>query len=354
VTADVIENIPYEDNTPGAPWQRGLLPASVTRTGNTLTGRFNDFAGRLILARSVTPAAGDGCIPQTITLNVGPQIRVGSIQYQVGVSGSFDLYTACDCGDLFTGKIVTVTGLPAWASYDAVTGLLSWTTPPDVAAMSLSVSVTNSLGQSLTSTVTFAKQVIITGFVYDTFTAPNGTRLGDHIGEDGVAWYAPGNISGNGGIINNDRASPMTNNVMIYRKQVTPTSNDYEVIATFDKLTQLSGESSGVLLRNSGEGEQGYLVRTNGTQWAILRMTATGVATSLGTYNDTFANGTSRTIRFRVVGSALTLFINDVAVITATDTTNAYPTGRVGVRMLPPRTATTGIHLTSIEARVVS
>ena len=353
VTTDVIENIPHEDTTPGAPWQRGLLPAGVTRTGNTINGRFNDRPGRLIMARSATPAAGDGCIPQTITLNIGPQIRASTIQYQVGVAGSFDLYAACDCGDLFIGKVITVTGLPAWASYSAATGLISWTNPPDAGTIAFSVSVTNSQGQSATASVSLVRQVVITGFVYDSFTDANGTRLGDHVGEDGVAWYAPGNISGNGGIINNDRASPMTNNVMIYRKQITPPSNDYEVTATFDKLTTISGESSGILLRNSGEGEQGYLVRTNGSQWGILRMTATGVATSLGTYNDIFANGTSRTIRFRVVGNVLTLYINNVAVLTVTDTTNAFPSGRVGVRMIPPRTATTGIHITHIEAQAV-
>ena len=195
----------------------------------------------------------------------------------------------------------------------------------------------------------------ISGFIYDTFTAADGTRLGDHVGEDNVGWRAPGNINGNGGIINNNRVSPMTNNVMIYRKQIDPPSNDYEVTGVIDKLTTISGESTGILLRNSGEGEQGYLCRTNGTSWAILRMTSTGASTALGSaYTDNIGNGTSRTFRFRVVGNTLTLFINDVAVITTTDPTNAFPTGRVGVRMIPPRTATTGMHLTSIEARVVS
>ena len=355
VTADVIENIPHEDNTPGAPWQRGLLPAGITRTGNTIAGRFNDFAGRLILARSATPATGDGCIPQTITINIGPQIRASNIQYQVGVAGSFDLYAACDCGDLFVGKVVTVTGLPAWATYSAATGLISWTNPPDVASINLTVSVTNSLGQSRTATVTLAKQAVISGFVLDTFTAADGTRLGDHVGEDGVSWYAPGNISGNSGVINNGRAAPITTPNMVYRKQITPPSNDYEVTATFDRLSTVSGESCGILLRNSGESEQGYLVRTNGTAWAIFRLAAGGSSTALGTaYNDTFAVGTSRTIRFRVVGSALTLYINDVAVITTTDATNAYPSGRVGVRLMPQKTATTGIQITSIEARVVA
>lgn len=355
ITTDVIENIPHEDNTPGAPWQRGLLPASITRTGNTLAGTFNDFAGRLILARSVTPQSGDGCIPQTITINIGPQIRTNNIQYQVGVAGSFDLYAACDCGDLHIGKQVTVTGLPAWATYNASTGLITWTNPPDVASINLTVTVTNSNGQSRTATVALAKQVTISGFIYDTFTAADGTRLGDHVGEDNVGWRAPGNINGNGGIINNNRVSPMTNNVMIYRKQIDPPSNDYEVTGVIDKLTTISGESTGILLRNSGEGEQGYLCRTNGTSWAILRMTSTGASTALGSaYTDNIGNGTSRTFRFRVVGNTLTLFINDVAVITTTDPTNAFPTGRVGVRMIPPRTATTGMHLTSIEARVVS
>lgn len=111
VTTDVIEMIPNDDNSPAQPWARGLLPASVTRTGNTLSGTISDQPGRLILARSATPVAGDGCVPQPITICVGPRISLSDMVFTVGDAISLDIYAARDCGDLHMGKQIAVTGL---------------------------------------------------------------------------------------------------------------------------------------------------------------------------------------------------------------------------------------------------
>ena len=153
VTSDVIEMIPNEDNSPAQPWVRGLLPASVTRTGNTLAGRIADQPGRLVLARSATPAAGDGCVPQPITICVGPRITLSDTTITDGDQINLDVYAACDCGDLHMGKQITVTGLAGTGlGYSAQTGLLTGTPPRG--AHSITISVTNALGQTATKQIT--------------------------------------------------------------------------------------------------------------------------------------------------------------------------------------------------------
>ena len=155
VTSDVIEMIPNEDNSPAQPWVRGLLPPSVTRTGNTLAGRIADQPGRLVLARSATPVQGDGCIPQPITILVGPTIRTNTANGTEGQPFSFDAYAAVDCGDLHAGKSITVTNLPAWATFTPATGLVTGT-PTGSGPFTFTLSGTNAVGQSVSGTVTGA------------------------------------------------------------------------------------------------------------------------------------------------------------------------------------------------------
>ena len=169
VTADVIEMLPNEDNSPAQPWVRGLLPPSVTRTGNTLAGRIADQPGRLILARSVTPAPGDGCVPQAITLCVGPTIRPRTAAGTAGTAFSFDAYAAVDCGDLHAGKAVTVTNLPAWATYNASTGLVTGT-PAAAGSFGFTVSGANAVGQSTSASIAVTIAAATTADVAPAFT----------------------------------------------------------------------------------------------------------------------------------------------------------------------------------------
>lgn len=169
VIADVIEMLPNEDNSPAQPWVRGLLPPSVTRAGNTLAGRIADQPGRLILARSVTPAPGDGCVPQPITLCVGPTIRPRTAAGTAGTAFSFDAYAAVDCGDLHAGKAVTVTNLPAWATYNASTGLVTGT-PAAAGSFGFTVSGTNAVGQSTSASIAVTIAAATTADVAPAFT----------------------------------------------------------------------------------------------------------------------------------------------------------------------------------------
>lgn len=171
VTADVIEMIPNEDNTPAQPWVRGLLPPSVTRTGNTLAGTIGDNPGQLVLARSATPALGDGCVPQPITIAVGPVVRWTGATFTEGQAVSVDLYALCDCGDLHIGKTVSVTGLAgSGLSYDASTGLLTGTIA--LGSFTPTITVTNSRGQTATRTVTVAAVAAGSAPAYTLWSGP--------------------------------------------------------------------------------------------------------------------------------------------------------------------------------------
>lgn len=171
VTADVIEMIPNDDNTPAQPWVRGLLPPSVTRTGNTLAGTIGDNPGQLVLARSATPALGDGCVPQPITIAVGPVVRWTGATFTEGQAVSVDLYALCDCGDLHIGKTVSVTGLAgSGLSYDASTGLLTGTIA--LGSFTPTITVTNSRGQTATRTVTVAAVAAGSAPAYTLWSGP--------------------------------------------------------------------------------------------------------------------------------------------------------------------------------------
>lgn len=154
VSSDVVEMIPNEDNSPAQPWVRGLLPTSVTRTGNTLAGTISDRPGRLVLARSATPANGDGCIPQPITVCVGPRITgLGNMSLVAGDGVDMDVYAACDCGDLHMGKQITVAGLSgSGLAYNAQTGRITGTAAQGT--HSLTIAVTNAVGQTASRQIT--------------------------------------------------------------------------------------------------------------------------------------------------------------------------------------------------------
>ncbi|KAA0697403.1 hypothetical protein DTW90_18405 [Neorhizobium sp. P12A] len=158
VSSDVIAMIPNEDNSPAQPWVRALLPAAIVRSGNNISGTVSDQPGRFISSRSATPSAGDGCIPQAITLCIGPRVVPTQIQYTVGQAFTFDLYQAVDCGDLHMGKIISTSGWPAWATVDIANGLVTGM-PTDTGNTTVTISGTNAVGQSVTASVALQKYV---------------------------------------------------------------------------------------------------------------------------------------------------------------------------------------------------
>ncbi len=170
---EVIMSVMHEENEPYGSHTTlyGLLPNPsgttndpvVDKTARTITlpAAVLNRPGRLNM---IGYAKADGCVSEAarFAVNVGPHISVTGIDYEVGVPFSFDLYHACDCGVLTTNgvsraKTISVSGLPVWATYNDATGLVTGT-PTDTGTATLSVTVTNSIGQTATGTISLAKK----------------------------------------------------------------------------------------------------------------------------------------------------------------------------------------------------
>ena len=307
VTADVIEMIPNEDNTPAQPWVRGLLPPSVTRTGNTLAGTIGDNPGQLVLARSATPALGDGCVPQPITIAVGPTIRWADQTFTEGEAVSVDLYALCDCGDLHMGKTIAVTGLSgSGLSYSPSTGLL--TGDPVLGAYSVGVTVTNSRGQ--TATRTFALTVAEAGsgattFV-DTFDRPNEAL------EASPNWALLSGTAGTGRIVSNRMVGSGTASVTACYLSPDMGSADHAV----EFATRSNGAGPYVMCRLTAL-LTGLGIRIAGNLLTVWKL-VNGTFTLITEYNVTYVAG--MVIRLEVIGSNYRVAVNGTRVTPSSGT----------------------------------
>ncbi|MEQ3644766.1 MAG: putative Ig domain-containing protein [Paracoccus sp. (in: a-proteobacteria)] len=319
VTADVIEMIPNEDNTPAQPWVRGLLPPSVTRTGNTLAGTIGDNPGQLVLARSATPALGDGCVPQPITIAVGPTIRWADQTFTEGEAVSVDLYALCDCGDLHMGKTIAVTGLSgSGLSYNPSTGLL--TGDPVLGVYSVGVTVTNSRGQ--TATRTFALTVAEAGsgtttFV-DTFDRPNEAL------EASPNWALLSGTAGTGQIVSNRMVGSGTASVTACYLSPDMGSADQAV----EFATRSNGAGPYVMCRLTAL-LTGVGIRIAGNLLTVWKL-VNGSFDLIGEYNVTYVAG--MVIRLEVVGNQFRVAVNGSRV------TTTFGTETIPGTDLPPST----------------
>jgi hypothetical protein len=303
VTADVIEMIPNEDNTPAQPWVRGLLPPSVTRTGNTLAGTIGDNPGQLVLARSATPALGDGCVPQPITIAVGPTIRWADQTFIEGSAVSVDLYALCDCGDLHIGKTVAVTGLAgSGLSYNASTGLLTGT--PVLGSYGIAVTVTNARGQTATRNFTLtvsAAGSAITTFT-DTFDRPNENL------EASPSWALLSGTAGTGKVVSNRMVGSGTASVTACYLSPDMGSADHAV----EFSTRSNGAGPYVMCRLTAL-LTGIGIRIAGNVLSVWKL-VNGEFTLIADYNVTYVAG--MTIRLEVIGSQFRVAVNGTRVTT--------------------------------------
>lgn len=303
VTADVIEMIPNEDNTPAQPWVRGLLPPSVTRTGNTLAGTIGDNPGQLVLARSATPALGDGCVPQPITIAVGPTIRWADQTFIEGSAVSVDLYALCDCGDLHIGKTVAVTGLAgSGLSYNASTGLLTGT--PVLGSYSIAVTVTNARGQAATRN--FALTVSAAGSAITTFT-DTFDRPNDNL-EASPSWALLSGTAGTGRVVSNRMVGSGTASVTACYLSPDMGSADHAV----EFSTRSNGAGPYVMCRLTAL-LTGIGVRIAGNVLSVWKL-VNGEFTLIADYNVTYVAG--MTIRLEVIGSQFRVAVNGTRVTT--------------------------------------
>ncbi|KAA0689871.1 hypothetical protein DTW90_30745 [Neorhizobium sp. P12A] len=150
---ETFEAIVNEVIAPGGNVSGGWigLPAGITYTGGNLAGTVSDKAGRLYFVRTGTKL-GETCKPQRVAINVGPNLSNVLINIGSAAGSKYDLYAAVDVGDLVPATI-SVTGLPSGLTFNTTTGLITNDGSAVVSSFTASVTATNAVGQSATSTV---------------------------------------------------------------------------------------------------------------------------------------------------------------------------------------------------------
>lgn len=179
-------------------------------------------------------------------------------------------------------------------------------------------------------------------FLFDTFTDSNGMFLNDppgagdpvHRGEVGGSWtrHAVNEgravISGNRAILEGAGATLLASGI--------PTTAEYDVEAIVVYTGTGTGETwTGPVGRYDPVVDSGYRVSTTGTQWRLTRV-VNGVATTIGTYNQTLVVGQTYTVRLVIRNGSKVVRINGTQRISSTDNT-ITAAGRAGFSIYSPR-----------------
>jgi hypothetical protein len=193
----------------------------------------------------------------------------------------------------------------------------------------------------------------------DEFTGATGTLLSAHTGALGASWTAVSGqprtamISSAGRLRREAGAGPAQ-----YYASALPSSANYLVQADVYGLSGVAGDAVGVIGRQdiSGTGQSFYLARylVDSGMWTLGKvingtLTPIGTGTGAGYYTQNISVGTTYRLGLRMNGSAISLLVDGVARITATDAAITTP-GGAGVRLglstsTAPVSDTTGLQL---------
>ena len=169
-------------------------------------------------------------------------------------------------------------------------------------------------------------------FIADSFSETADTALASHTPETGGGWLAYGSpYSGTALVIAAEGrvAGSSSSSSALYTQPVPPPSADYLVEAVV-RFTSSTGKRVGIAARYSDSGtENGYLVFFDGNYW-VLRKVVAGVSTDLGSYYGSSSLNTDYVLRFEVFATTLTVSIDGVTRLVASDASIAAA-GRVGV-----------------------
>jgi len=183
--SDYVQAVMAEENEPGGVHSTpGYIqfPAGVTYNSTTrviTVAPSGSKAGRI---NFVVKGKAPGCVSEALrfAVNVGPKVNASTIPLAASTSGTFDLYAVCDCGVLVSNaagvrtKTISVTGLPVWATYNDTTGLITYTAPGSNSTTAITVLVTNSIGQTVSTSVNLTVTAVVTSFS-DDFNRSNQT-----------------------------------------------------------------------------------------------------------------------------------------------------------------------------------
>jgi hypothetical protein len=186
----------------------------------------------------------------------------------------------------------------------------------------------------------------------DNFTGSAGATLQSHTGEVSTSWTK---FTGSDAVLSDaNRLRRNATGASHYYASTTPASANYAVIADVVVRSMPTGsvDAVGVVGRQDTSNVNGtyYLARyyVDSTQWTLDKID-NGTQTNLGTYSQTLSAGDRRRLRLEMNGSTISLYVDGILRITATDSTISAA-GKAGARLgtggsTNTPTNTTGLHL---------
>lgn len=181
----------------------------------------------------------------------------------------------------------------------------------------------------------------------DNFTGTAGTTLTAHTGTVSSTWTTP---HGTDPILSSaNRLRRGAAGWSLSASSVTPATANYAVEADVVVRSLVTGDALGVAARFSADATSYYSARyqTSDGTWRIYK-TISGTDTSLASAAATLTPGQSYRLRLDLVGGALTLSVDGVTVVSASDSA-LTSAGRAGLQLgvigsSVPVTDATGLH----------
>jgi uncharacterized repeat protein (TIGR01451 family) len=303
----------------------------------------------------------DGSTPGTIRQG-GDYYVYAQVTDNVGVSTVAANTSAFDTG--VTAASLSATGAP-WTvgglSYNQRSAILTADAPLTTGtSWSYTITAADAAGNTsgpTTYTVTIETySSVITGtsglvsfwrfndgaIAADEFTDVTGTLLTAHIGALGAGWTSVAAQDRTAVITNAGRVRKETGNGgAMYYASATPASATYNVEADIRGASGLATDAIGVVGRQdiSGTGQTFYLARyvVDTGRWELAKvvagtLTLIGTGTGTGFYTQNIVVGTSYRVTLRMNGTAISLLVDGVSRIAATDSA-ITAAGRGGIRL---------------------
>lgn len=200
-------------------------------------------------------------------------------------------------------------------------------------------------------------EVGATLFLIDSFnTTANDTLITAHTnGETGHTWAlqpvtaAPAT----GAVITDGRVRTTNASLAAYQASIAPATADYEVTTWIDARSLATTNQFGPAGRMQAAADTFYYARyTEGATptYSLFKRVA-GVATQIGTnVTQTIPlNGLSK-LTLRMVGTTISMWVNDVNVMSGTDSSIAVA-GKAGIRAAGVTSAETNVQMTAFQAK---
>lgn len=187
-------------------------------------------------------------------------------------------------------------------------------------------------------------------FFVDAFVDTDTTLLQDHVSDSGHAWFASFAGGTNNLRIQNNRVWIDGSSYRYANAQVDPPSADYQVEARI-RVLSLSGSVGPIIRAESNTAAYVALYSNNPSQVRLFRLSTGGAHTQIGSaasLSDPAINDLV-TIRIKVEGTSIQVFVDDVLEIDETDS-NITAAGRGGIRLQSAMSTTSGLHVEEMRA----